>query len=238
MDQSTNRAITICFAMIAAASLAAATDAARKPIAATASTLGTVPAGAADVTTNLQPFTHTAYIPAGADLSSIKFESIKAIKVATVRVSFADKRYCEAERFQEPGGSLYCPYVQDESPVPAYRVTYSFSGPPMAADEYGGTQFTFSVNMRPEDLSQAVRQAISERKMSRAAAAKAFALSTSRDFVQRMVIDERNSTLCDGTYTEGAWIRTKPGCEEKVTYKTVAVPSDYIAVKVDPASVR
>jgi hypothetical protein len=29
----------------------------------------------------LQPFTHTAYLPVGADLSSVQFESIKAVRV-------------------------------------------------------------------------------------------------------------------------------------------------------------
>jgi hypothetical protein len=223
--------------MIASASLAVASDSEGKSKADIASILAIAPAGAVAATTNLEPFTHTAYIPAGADLSSIKFESVKATKVATARVSFANQRYCEAG-FQEPGGSLYCPYVQDESPMPAYRVTYSFSGPPMASDEYGGTRFTFSVNMRPEDLSPAVRQAISERKLSRAAGAKFFELATARGLSQRVVIDEANSAFCDGRYTDGAWTHTKANCEEKVTYKTVAAPSDYIAVKVDPASTR
>ena len=32
---------------------------------------------------DLHPFTHVAYILAGADLSSIRIENIKAVKVAT-----------------------------------------------------------------------------------------------------------------------------------------------------------
>jgi len=122
--------------------------------------------------------------------------------------------------------------------VPAYRITYSFRGPPMAADEYAGTWFTFSVNMRLEELSPAVRQAISARKVSRTAAEKFFALTTSRGFVQRKAIDQTNSVFCDGRDTDGSWTQTATNCEEKVTYKTVAAPSDYIAVRVDPAPVR
>lgn len=231
MKKITNRSIAICFAVVTAASLSAAANPEGK------STSAVTPAGVAARTTDLQPFTRTAYILAGADLSSIKFESVTAIQVATAGVSFADERYCRAA-LQETGGSLYCPYVRDESPVPAYQVTYSFNGPPMASDEYSGTRFSFSVNMRPEDLSPSVREAISERKMSRTAASKFFALTTSRGSMERLAIDEANSAFCGGVYTDGAWTRTNASCQDKLTYKTVAVPSDYIAVKVEPASVR
>ena len=75
--------------------------------------------------TDLQPFTHVAYIPADADLSSIKMEGIKAVKVATRLRSVTNTDYCEyVYRFAEPGGSIYCPQTTNESPVPAYRVSY------------------------------------------------------------------------------------------------------------------
>jgi hypothetical protein len=83
--------------------------------------------------TDLHPFTRVAYIPVGADLSSIEFERIETVKVATKR-KFITSR-CEVG-YQEPGGSMYCPYIQDESPAAAYEVSYSFSAPPMASDEY------------------------------------------------------------------------------------------------------
>jgi len=216
--------------MVAAASLSAADPEGK-------STSAVTPAPVAARTTDLQPFTHTAYIPAGADLSSIKFESVKTIQVPTAGVSFADERYCQVA-LRETGGSLYCPEVRDESPVPAYQVTYSFSSPAMASDEYRGTRFSFSVYMRPADLSPAVREALSERKMTRAAAGKAFALTTSRGSVERQAIDETNSVFCGGAYTDGAWTRTNAACQDKVSYKTVTVPSDYIAVNVEPASAR
>jgi hypothetical protein len=223
--------------MVASAWVAGASDAGSKTKAADAPTSAVVPGGVVAATTDLRPFTHTAYIPASADLSSIRFESVKAVKVATTRTVSTDKSYCDAG-FSEPGGSLYCPSVRDGSSVPAFQVTYSFNGPPMSADEYGGTRFTFSVNMRPEELSPAVRQAISERKMSRQAGAKAFELSTSRGFVPRLVIDDANSVFCAGKYTDGAWGRNQTNCQDKVTYKTVAVPSDYVAVTVNPATVQ
>jgi hypothetical protein len=108
----------------------------------------------------------------------------------------------------------------------------------MPADEYGSTEFTFSVNMRPEELSPAIRQAISERKMNRREAAKVFEFATSRGLFPRLVIDDANSVFCQGRYSNGAWTHSQRSCQDKMTYKTVAVPSDYVAVTVNPASTR
>ena len=200
--------------------------------------LAAAPAAATDPEaveiTYLQPFTNITEIPAGSDLSSIRLEGIKAVKVATRRTSITDQRYCEAV-FPEPGGSMYCPYIQDGSPMPAYRVTYSYSGPAVGSDEYGSTLFTFSVNLRPEDLDITALQT-SSHKINRVAAAEVLKLTTDRGLVQREVIDEARSVLCDGNYIDGLWSRTDRNCEDKVTYKTVATPSDYITVRVDSAA--
>jgi hypothetical protein len=230
-------AVAAVSAIVLAAAPAAAIDPGAKPDKAIASVIPTRPArgGVVVETTDLQPFTHVAYIQVGADLSSIKFEGVKAVRVATKRFSITDKRYC-GEGYREPGGSMLCPDVQDEYAVPAYQITYSYNGPAMGSDEYGNTRFTFSVNMRPGDLNATVLQAVSARKTSRAAAAEAFKITTSRSLVQRVVIDESNSAFCDGNYSDGVWTHTKANCEDKETYQTVTVPSDYIAVKVDPAS--
>jgi hypothetical protein len=195
--------------------------------------LAAAPTGVA--TTHLQPFTNIAEIPAGSDVSSIRFEGIKLVKVATTRTSATDNRYCE-DGYREPGGSMYCPSVQDGSLVPAYRITYSYSGPPLGSDEYGNTEFTFSVILRPEDLNPAVRQAIDAHKMSRATAAEDFKLSTYRGLVPQVAIDDANSVLCAGNYVDGLWTHTDRNCEDKVVFKTVAVPSGYITVRVDPAA--
>jgi hypothetical protein len=199
-----------------------------------APTTGTAAPEAIDLT-ELQPFTHVAYIPAGADLSTIKFESVKAVKVATKTASITYGRYC-GQAHREPGGSMFCPSVQDEYPVAAYRVTYSYRGPAMASDESGSTRFTFSVNMRPEDLNPAVLQTVSARKINRVAAAEDFKITTSRDLVPRTVIDDEKSTFCEGRYTDGGWIHLYVKCEDQAVYKTVMVPSDYITVKVNPVS--
>ena len=146
----------------------------------------------------LAAFTHVAYIPVGADLSSIKFEGIHAVKVATKERSVTNLHYCDERLTTEPGGSMYCPLVTLDSAVPAYRVTYMFTAPPMASDEYGNTSFTFSVYFSPDDISPSLRQALLSGKVSRAKASEYFRISASRDSysARQVMIDEANSTFC------------------------------------------
>jgi hypothetical protein len=189
--------------------------------------------------TDLQPFTHVAYIPADADLSSIKMEGIKAVKVATRLRSVTSTDYCEyVYRFAEPGGSLYCPQTTSESPVPAYRVSYSYKGQPMASDEYGGRSFTFSVYFRPGELNPGLLQALLSGRTSRSTATEFFQLTSSRGSERQTVIDRAHSRFCAGNYIDGNWIHTNAKCEDIVAYKVIASPSPYIVVKVNPASPR
>ena len=44
--------------------------------------------------TDLQPFTHVAFIPTGSALSSIRIEGIKLVKVAIKRRTVRNERYC------------------------------------------------------------------------------------------------------------------------------------------------
>jgi hypothetical protein len=214
MFQRTHYSIAIGIVMLAPALFAAATD---------------------PEITDLHPFTRVVYIPVGADLSSIKFERVKTVKVATKR-KFITSR-CEVG-YQEPGGSMYCPYIQDESPAPAYQVSYSFSAPPMASDEYRNTRFTFSVYFHPQDLEPAVSRTLSAGGSGREDAAVYFKVTTFPGFVQRTAIDEAASTRCDGNYVDGMWTHTKPTCEDHFTYTTVTAPSNYVTVRVDPTSPR
>src|ERR1700689_923160 len=59
----------------------------------------------------LDPFTHFANIPAGSDVSSIKFERVRAVKVATQRKSIYETSYCKEAESRDPGGSAYCPHT-------------------------------------------------------------------------------------------------------------------------------
>jgi hypothetical protein len=182
---------------------------------------------------DLAPFTHVTYIPVGADLSSIRFEGIHAVKVATKERSVRNLHYCEERLATEPGGSMYCPLITLDSAVPAYRVTYTFTAPLMASDEYGNTSFTFSVYLRPDEISLSLRQALSSRKVSRADASEYFRISASRDSARQVIVDEANSTFCEGDYIDGNWSPRNPKCQDHIVYKNVASASPYLTVKVD-----
>ena len=187
---------------------------------------------------DLAPFTHVSYIPVGADLSSIRFKGIHAVRVATKERSVTNLHYCDERLTTEPGGSIYCPRITLDSAVPAYRVTYTFTAPPMASDEYGNTSFTFSVYFRPDDISPSLRQALSSGKVSRADASEYFRISASRDSARQVMIDEANSTFCQGEYIDGNWSPTDTKCQDHIVYKRVASASPYVTVKVDAVPAR
>lgn len=184
------------------------------------------------------PFTHFASIPASSDPVTIKFERVQATKVFTQVKSTMDPGYCKELQFRDPGGSMYCPYTQQESPAPAYEVTYSFNGQPLASDEYGNRYFTFQVYFRREELAPALRKALSAGQRNRAGLATYFKVTTSRQPVRVTVIDEANSSFCDGNYNYGLWMRNDRNCQNKVRFKTVTILSDYVRVQVDPVSPR
>lgn len=190
-----------------------------------------------DKITELQPFTHVSYIPAGSSMSSIRIESIKLVKVPTKRRIVTNEGYCN-QPWAEPGGSMECQRITDELPVTAYRVTYSYRGQPLASDEYGNTYFTFSVYFRPAEIGPRLREIVALGKVRRADLEEFFELTTSRQLVQQTVIDSAKSAQCDGTYIDGNWTRTNPKCEDRLAYKTVTGPSPYIAVRVDPVPSR
>ena len=187
------------------------------------------------VVKDLEPFTHVVVIPAGSDLASIRLQGVKAVTIPTRTRSTTEARYCEQAALREPGGSMYCPFVEPEGFTRAYQATYSYEGPPLGSDEYGDRHFTFSVYFRPEELSRAEREVISRRKSGRAEAAELFTLTTSREPETRRVIDEDNSTFCEGTYVDGAWAQTNPTCKDNVKFKTITAPADYVTLRVDPA---
>ena len=184
----------------------------------------------------LHPFTHFASIPATAYLSTITFEKVKATNVLTQRKSTIDPGYCDELQFRDPGGSMYCPYTQDMSRAPAYEVTYSFTGQPLASDDYGNRYFTFQVYFRPEELAPTVRKGISAGSMKRPELATYFKIRTSRLPVRATVIDQANSRFCAVHIVDGSWSQDDPKCRNKVSLKTVTMLSDYITVQVDPIS--
>jgi hypothetical protein len=187
--------------------------------------------------TDLHPFTHVAYVPVGADLSSIKFKGVKAVHVATKLRSVTNTGYC-GEGWAEPDGAKDCPHTTMESPVPAYQVSYSYNGQAMASDEYGNIDFTFSVYFGVDELSAEVRKVLASSGTRQTAAAEFFRFTTSGDPARQLVIDQANSTFCDGNYADGNWIHTNTRCEDQVTYMSATSASTYITVRVDLASSR
>jgi hypothetical protein len=179
----------------------------------------------------LFPFTHEAQIPASADMGTIRFAGIKFSRVATEVTLTADPRYCKEVSLPDPGGSEFCPQAEFGAFEPAYEVTYSYTGPPLASDEHGNTQFTFNVYFRPADLNDKQRAAISEKKYE--TAAEWFELTKSRRSQRRMIIDEQASTFCPGSYVDGLWTHEDPECQDKVVFKVGISPSPYVTVRVN-----
>jgi hypothetical protein len=220
--------VATCFGMVAVGATA---------VAATMERRGSARSGDVVETTDLQPFTHVSYVPARSSMSSIRIESIKLVKVATKRRIVTNDYYCN-QPWAEPGGSMECQRITDESPVAAYQVTYSYRGEPMASDEYGNTYFTFSVYFQPDEISPRLRRALANGKIRRVELAEFFDVTTTREHVQRIVIDQANSRFCDGNYVDGNWVRTNPKCEDNIAYRSMAMPSSYIAVRVNPSAAR
>lgn len=126
----------------------------------------------------LHPYTHFAYVPAGADLSTIRFEKARLIRVpAKIRYT-SDTRQCAQAAFREPGGSMYCPYAETGSREAAYEITYSYHGPPLASDEHAQEYSTFQVYFDPGELSPKTRQALAGKKQGRRNAAGYFRVTT------------------------------------------------------------
>jgi hypothetical protein len=186
----------------------------------------------------LNPFTHFAYIPEGADQSSIRFEKARRVVVPTrIRYS-SDASACAELAFRDPGGATGCPNLHTEATAEAYEVTYSFRAQPLASDESGNTHFTFHVYFRPDELGPDVRQSLSAKKQNRADVAGYFAVSARQEQVQSVALDETKSHLCGGSFVDGNWSQYDRNCRDKAIYKTVAGLANVITVRVDPTGPR
>ncbi|MBV8731268.1 MAG: hypothetical protein JO336_15780 [Acidobacteriia bacterium] len=184
-------------------------------------------------TQNLNPFSHVALIPANADLKSIQFEKIRPVTVPTAIRYTMDAHQCELISSPDPGGSVACPYVETEAPVPAYEATYSYSGEPLASDEQANRKFTFAVYFRPEDVPADVQQAIAAKKLSRTDRAAYFAVTTSQPAVTTVAIDNTRSRFCSGSYVDGLWTHSDSACRDSIAYSSQTTPSPYVTVQID-----
>ena len=177
----------------------------------------------------LNPYTNVASIPATVDPSTIRFEKLKMVQLASKTQVTTDPKDCKERQFRDPDGSG-CESVKVMERVKAVEATYSFIGPQTGTGEgeTGPSRQSFSVYFHPEDLpvSQPVQ------KLNREQAASLFQISTARPTVQQRVIDKQNSHFCAGNYVDGNWTPTDPKCQDQVQYTTVTVPSTYWAVDV------
>ena len=177
----------------------------------------------------LQPFTHETHILAASDLKSIHFEGIKHVHVATQVKLTLDPLICKNQT-PDPGGSAYCPMAEPVRYEPAYQVTYSYSGPPLASDEYAGRRFTFSVFFRPGELDGSAPGSFARNKK---VAAESLEVNTSREIRTGFVIDEKASSFCPGNYYDAEWKYDDPDCHDKLVLRKVTIPSDYVTVHID-----
>jgi hypothetical protein len=140
-----------------------------------------------------------------------------------------DPDLCQNET-RERGGSLFCPMVEAVSYEPAYQITYSYLGPPLASHECAGQRFTFSFFFRPEELDGSEPGSFAS---DNGAAAESLRVAISRESRQGFVIDEKSSTLCPGYYADGEWVYEDSACREKLVLNTVTVPSDYVTIGIE-----
>ena len=186
-------------------------------------------------TRDLRPFTHLARIPADSGKDTIRFEGAKVVRVTARIASTMDPAYCAALAFRDPGGSMSCPAIETGSPATAYEITYSYIGQPLASDEFGGRNFTFQVYFRPDELAPRVRQALMK-KENRSDLAGYFEVSTVREQVRRIAIDEAKSRFCDGNYVDGTWTHSNAACQDEIHTTAIYGPSDYLTVGVEPVA--
>jgi hypothetical protein len=186
----------------------------------------------------LQSFTHVAQIPADFDTGSIRFQKAKMVRIPTTIEYTTNLEYCKDLAFRDPGGSMYCSVARTGTSATAYELTFSVVGPPLASDEYGNRNFTFEAYFRPDELAPDLRQAIANGDRTRSDVAGSFKVSTNREPVRKIVIDDATSHFCAGNLLDGSWTISDANCKDQVHYKAVTVPSDYIAVRIDPSPAR
>jgi hypothetical protein len=182
----------------------------------------------------LSPFTHVASIPASVDPSTIRFEKLRTVELASKTKTTTDPN-CKDQQFRDPGGST-CETTKVEERVKAVEALYSFNGAVIASGESVPGRDTFSVYFPPEEVG--IDGPVG--KLKRDQAASLFQLSTARPMVEQKVIDKEHSHFCEGSYVDGNWTRKDPKCQDQVQYVNQTVPSPYLSVEVDlrhPATV-
>ena len=175
----------------------------------------------------LSPFTHVAEIPATVDPSTIRFEKLRMVELAS-KTKTTTTENCKERQFRDPDGTN-CQAITVVERVKAIEATYSYSGPVVGAGEASPGRDTFAVYFRPEDVG--VDGKVD--KLKRNQAASLFQVSTFRPMVEQKVIDRQHSQYCEGAFVEGSWVRKDPKCQDQLQYVNQTAPSQYLTVQVD-----
>jgi hypothetical protein len=191
-----------------------------------AAPVGVAPVNQATQSDQIDPFTHVASIPATVDPTSIRFEKLRTVELAS-KTNTADTPGCKDRQFRDPDGSNCQTAVVER--VKALAATYSFNGPAVSTGEAAPGRDTFSVYFRPEEVG--VDGPVEKLKRDRAASY--FHVSAYRAMVEQKVIDKEHSQFCDGSYVDGSWVRKDPKCQDRVQYTNQTLPSPYLTVQVD-----
>ena len=176
----------------------------------------------------LNPFTHVASIPAIVDPSTIRFEKLRMVDLASKTKTTTDAQDCKDRQFRDPGGTN-CQTVKVVERVKALEATYSYNGDVMGAGESIPGRSTFSVYFRPEEVG--VQGKVE--KLKRDEAASLFQVNTFRPMVEQKVIDKQHSQFCDGNYVDGNWVKKDAKCQDQVQYTSQTAPAQYLTVQVD-----
>ncbi len=173
------------------------------------------------------PFTHVASVPAVVDPSTIRFEKLRMVDLASKTQNTTDAQDCKERQFRDPGTN--CQTVKVVERVKAVEATYSYNGDVMGAGESIPGRSTFSVYFRPEEVG--VQGKVE--KLKRDEAASLFQVNTFRPTVEQKVIDKQHSQFCDGNYVDGNWVKKDAKCQDQVQYTSQTAPAQYLTVQVD-----
>jgi hypothetical protein len=176
----------------------------------------------------LNPFTHVASIPASVDPSSIRFEKLRTVELASRTKTTVDPQRCKELQSRDPDGST-CQTTAVLERVKAIEALYSFSGVELGAGESVPGRSSFSVYFKPQEV--AADGPVD--KLKRDQAASMFLVTTYRPLVEEKVVDKEHSHYCDGNYLDGNWVKTDSNCQDQVQFITQTVPSPNLAVQVD-----
>jgi hypothetical protein len=175
----------------------------------------------------VNPFTHLASIPASVDPSTIRFEKLRTVELASKTTTTTDPN-CKDRQFRDPDGTN-CQTTTVVERAKAVEATYSYNGTVISAGESVPGRDTFSVYFRPAEVGADGPV----EKLKRDQAASFFQVTTSRATVDQKVIDIPHSQFCEGSYVDGNWVRKDPKCQDQVQYTNQTTPSPYLTVQVE-----